>query len=96
MKTFDAQIDDLKKKMQSINQKKKEFIEGGTVGATKVTFKDYLKDKIDAVKEVKGKKRKQQDLMDEVSEKIFKIEDERTVLRKNVRKEFQKPAEIQA
>jgi len=34
--------------------------------------------------------------MDEVSEKIFKIEDERTVLRKNVRKEFQKPAEIQA
>ena len=64
------------------------------MSGTKVTYKDYLKERIDAIKEVKVQKRKLQDQMDEVQDKIFKFEEERGSLRKNVNKEYQNPAEI--
>ena len=43
---------------RDIGAKKKEFIEGGTVGNTKVTFKDFLKEKFDAVIAVRDQKKK--------------------------------------
>jgi len=95
MKMLDVQIEDLKNKMRNINYKKKEFIDGGIVANTKITFKDYLRDKIDAVKEVKNAKRKVQDVINDVSEKLNKLEEERTELRKNVSKDHQKPNEIE-
>ena len=64
------------------------------MSGTKVTYKDYLKERIDAIKEVKVQKRKLQDQMDEVQDKILKFEEERGSLRKNVNKDFQNPAEI--
>lgn len=36
------------------------------MGNTKITFKDYLRDKIDAVKEIKNSKRKIQDTINEI------------------------------
>jgi hypothetical protein len=61
LKLIDVQIEELRNKMRNIGYKKKEFIEGGTVGNTKITFKDFLKDKIDAVIEIKKAKRRVQD-----------------------------------
>ncbi|MFS8160016.1 MAG: hypothetical protein ACMG6E_07360, partial [Candidatus Roizmanbacteria bacterium] len=87
LKLIDVQIEGLKEKMRSIGYKKKEFIEGGTVGNTKITFKDVLKDKIDAVKEIKNAKRKVQDQINEIMDKLNKLEEDRTALRKNVSKE---------
>jgi hypothetical protein len=42
-----GQIDDLKNKRRHIINKKKEFIEGGTIGNTKVTFRDYINEKVE-------------------------------------------------
>ncbi len=96
MKLMDVQIEELRNKMRNIGYKKKEFIDGGTVGNTKVTFKDFLRDKIDAVREIKAAKRKVQDTINEIQEKVNKLEEDRQALRKNVSKDHQKPSEIQA
>ena len=69
-------------------------MEGGTVGNTKITFKDYLKEKIDAIKEVKNEKRAIQDKLDEIQDKINKYEEQRQALRKNLNKDYKNPAEI--
>jgi prefoldin subunit 5 len=59
-----------------------------------VTYKDYLKERSDAIREIRIQKKKLQEQMDEVMDKITKLEEERMSLRKNVNKEFQNPAEI--
>jgi len=58
MKTLDNQIDDCRNKMKSINQRKREFQDGGTIGNTKVTYRDYLREKIDEMKAVKEERRR--------------------------------------
>jgi len=66
MKTFDAQIEECRTKMRNINFKKREYIDGGTVGNTKVTYRDYLKEKIDGAVALKKEKRKHIEQLDEV------------------------------
>ena len=41
---------------RNIIQKKKEFYEGGVVSGSKVTYKDYFKEKVDAVKILRDRK----------------------------------------
>jgi len=47
----------MRNRIRNLGQKKKEAIEGGKVGNTNITYKDFLKSKIDAVVEVKNKMR---------------------------------------
>ena len=67
MGKFDEQIDHFKAEIRRIAGQKKEIIEGGKVGGTSMTFKDFLKTKIDAVKEVKDRKRKINDQLNELN-----------------------------
>jgi hypothetical protein len=53
MKNFGNNVEDLKNKRRHIIQKKREFLEGGTIGNSKVTFRDYITEKLDLLKKVK-------------------------------------------
>ena len=65
------------------------------MGNTKVTYREYLREKIDAVQGIKKKKRALNEKMDEIMEQLNKIEDERNNLRKNVPRNLNTPAAIQ-
>ena len=94
MKDLDTQIETLRQKIRSLGGKKKEVIEGGRVGNTQMTFKDYLKQKIDAVVEVKNKKRSVQEQLNAINDKLGLLEQERQQLRKLLHREHQLPAKI--
>ena len=60
-----------------------------------MTYKDFLKTKIDAVVEVKNKKRAIQNQLNEISDKLTALDLERQHLRKNLHKDHQQPDKIQ-
>lgn len=81
---------------RNIDQKKREFLEGGTVGNTKVTYKDFLRDKYDAVKEVKNAKFKFIDQIKEVQSQMEELEAERQAIQKEIPKgTFKTPQDVQ-
>lgn len=82
-------------KKRAIFQKKREFIEGGTIGNSKTTFKDYIDEKMTRLKELRTEKRKIQDQVDEIMNQMNKLEDQRQTLQKNLHKDYQKPQEIE-
>lgn len=57
MLAIDKKADILKDKMRGLGNKKREIIEGGKVGDTKLTFKEFLKKKLDELTTEKKKKR---------------------------------------
>lgn len=69
-------------------------MEGGTIGNSKVTFRDYINEKLDALKAVKDKRRAVLEKLDDIKYKLDKLEDEKQVLRKSMNRDFTKPAEI--
>lgn len=85
----------MREKIKKIGGKKKEAIEGGRVGNTQMTYKDFLGQKIEAVKEVKDRKRKLAALMTETSNKITKLDEERQLLLKDLQRDFTNPAKIE-
>lgn len=69
-------------------------MEGGTIGNSKVTFRDYINEKLDALKAVKDKRRVVLEKLDDIKYKLDKLEDEKQFLRKSMNRDFTKPAEI--
>ena len=57
--------------------KKKEVLDGGRVEGTSTTYKDYLKQKFDAVQEVRNQKRALYDDFNKIKDKLEKLESER-------------------
>ena len=56
--------------MKSLNQKKREFNEGGKMTGKNMTYKDFLKEKVDAMREDKDAKRLASNKINEYKDKI--------------------------
>lgn len=52
-------------------------MEGGTIGNSKVTFRDYISEKLDALKAVKDKRRLVLEKLDEIKYRLDKMEEEK-------------------
>lgn len=78
-----------------MGQKKKEAIEGGRVGNTQMTYKDFLGSKIEVVKEVKDKKRKLAMQMTDLTAQINKLDEEKQALSKDLLKDYAMPEKIE-
>jgi hypothetical protein len=48
MRDLDNQIETLRNKIRTLGNKKREVLDGGKVGNTQMTYRDYLNEKFDA------------------------------------------------
>ena len=94
MNDIDNQIYNQREKIKSLIKKKKEVIEGGLVGNTKMTYKDFLNTKVEDIKRSRDRKKDLLNKMDNIMDQINNLEAERQTLRKQLSKEYTTPEEI--
>ena len=94
MAAFDKVIESHRQEIRKVGGSKKDIIEGGKVGGTQMTYKDYLKTKIDAVKEVKDRKRKINEQLNEFNSKLETFEEQKKELKRFMLKEYPTPESI--
>ena len=58
------------------------------MSGTKVTFKDFISERLDQIKTARGKKDEFQDQLNEVKDKLSKLEDQRNELRKSMPRDY--------
>ena len=63
---------------------------------TKTTFKEYIKERLEAMSGFQKRKKAILDKMNEINEKINKLEDTRNTLKKTLPRDLINPQEIQA
>lgn len=94
MRDLDNQIDHLRNKIRTIANKKKEVLDGGRVSGSSMTYKDFLKEKYDALGQLNQEKKQLYDQSNKISDRIKFLEDQRTTLRKGLHRDHQKPEQI--
>ncbi len=96
MHAFDEQIEQGRGRIHGLINKKKETLDGGKVQGSSVTYKEFIKAKIDDLKALRDKKAKLNDDQKRIQERIEKLEHERSQLLKNLpeRRDDQDPNKI--
>lgn len=84
MRNFDAQIESIKGKINSLIQKKKEVLDGGKMQGSTVTFKDFIKGKIEDLKAIRDKKNVLEAKKNDISDKINDLIHERDTIQKTL------------
>lgn len=97
MRNFDAQIETIKSKIAGLIQKKKEVLDGGKMQGSSVTFKDFIKGKIEELKAIRDKKNVLEGKKNDLTDKINDLIHERDTLQKSLPpgKDNQNPERIQ-
>lgn len=84
IKLIDDQMEDKKQKIRNLGGKKKETLEGGKVSGSSLTFKEFLKERVEDLKIVRDKKKELFQAKDIIQNGITHLDNEKIQLLKSL------------
>lgn len=82
MRSLDAQIEAGRNKIHALGNKKKEVLEGGKMKGSTLTFKDFIKTRIDELKGIRDQRNELEAQRNKLTDKINTLQAERDSLQK--------------